>query len=320
MPKHLISQLAHVELLTPKPEESIWFFKEVLGLEESARTGQSVYLRGWGEFFHHSLKVTEAKQSGVGHVGWRADSAEALDEAVRFLEGTGLAEGWIDGDTGHGPAYRFRSPDGHMTEIFWEVEWYEAPPEMRSTLKNLPQKKLTRGIGARRIDHVNLFVSSVAPNREFFGQLGFRHHEGIFMENPEQELGAWMAVTNLSHDLAVMYDPTGAKGRINHVAYWLDSELELLRAAGVLRENGFTIECGPACHGVSQALFLYVLEPGGNRIEIFSGGYLNFTPDWGPIKWYTSERPDIWFGGELPQSVITYGTPPVDVTPNIKLR
>jgi catechol 2,3-dioxygenase len=28
---HFISQLAHVELLSPKPEESVKFFKDVLG-------------------------------------------------------------------------------------------------------------------------------------------------------------------------------------------------------------------------------------------------------------------------------------------------
>ncbi len=44
--KHLISQLAHVELLTPKPNETLWFFKDLMGMEETERQGQSVYLRG----------------------------------------------------------------------------------------------------------------------------------------------------------------------------------------------------------------------------------------------------------------------------------
>lgn len=26
------AQLAHVELLTPKPDETLWFFKELLGM------------------------------------------------------------------------------------------------------------------------------------------------------------------------------------------------------------------------------------------------------------------------------------------------
>ncbi len=39
MSNRLIAHLAHVELLTPKPEESLAFFKDVIGLEESGAEG-----------------------------------------------------------------------------------------------------------------------------------------------------------------------------------------------------------------------------------------------------------------------------------------
>ena len=71
MAQRLSSQLAHVEVLTPTPQESLAFYTSVLGLEESAREGQSVFLRGWGEFFHHSIQLTEGPHAGLGHVGWR---------------------------------------------------------------------------------------------------------------------------------------------------------------------------------------------------------------------------------------------------------
>ena len=57
MPNRLLSQLAHVEVLTPTPEESLRFYTDVLGLQESARDGNAVYLRGWGERFLHSLGI-----------------------------------------------------------------------------------------------------------------------------------------------------------------------------------------------------------------------------------------------------------------------
>ena len=62
----LISRLHHVELFSAKPEESVTFFTDVLGLQESARDGNSVYLRAWGEFFHHSLKITAGPGPGSG--------------------------------------------------------------------------------------------------------------------------------------------------------------------------------------------------------------------------------------------------------------
>ena len=57
----LLSQLAHVELVSPKPQETVDWMVNVLGLEETAREGQSVYLRGWAEWLHSSLIVTEGR-------------------------------------------------------------------------------------------------------------------------------------------------------------------------------------------------------------------------------------------------------------------
>ena len=124
-PLHDVARIAHAELLTPKPDESLAFFVDVLGMEEEARDGQSVFLRGWGDYLRYSLKLTESPQAGLGHVALRAWSPEALDRRVAALEETGLGDGWIDGDVGHGPAYRFTDPDGHVFELFYEAERYE---------------------------------------------------------------------------------------------------------------------------------------------------------------------------------------------------
>jgi catechol 2,3-dioxygenase len=56
-----------------------------------------------------------------------------------------------------------------------------------------------------------------------------------------------------------------------------------------------------------------VYEPGGNRIEVFSGGYLIFTPDFEPVTWTQEERAkgQAW-GLQLPETFHTYGTPVVN--------
>jgi catechol 2,3-dioxygenase len=73
MVERLIAQLAHVQVVTPKPDQSAVFFRDVLGLEESGRSGKSIYFRGWGEFFHHSLQLTEGRAPAVAHTGWRTE-------------------------------------------------------------------------------------------------------------------------------------------------------------------------------------------------------------------------------------------------------
>src|SRR3990172_8302120 len=67
-PLHDVARIGHAELLTPKPDESLRFFVDVLGLEEEARDGQSVYLRGWGDYLRYSLKLTEAPRAGLRHL------------------------------------------------------------------------------------------------------------------------------------------------------------------------------------------------------------------------------------------------------------
>ncbi len=94
---HDVAHIAHAELLTPTPDESLRFFVDVLGMEEEARDGQSVYLRGWGDYQRYCLKLTEAPRGGLGHLALRAWSPEALERRVAAVDATGLGTGWIDG-------------------------------------------------------------------------------------------------------------------------------------------------------------------------------------------------------------------------------
>jgi catechol 2,3-dioxygenase-like lactoylglutathione lyase family enzyme len=54
-PIYDIAHLGHLEMLTDKPEASLDFFVQVLGLTESGREGNSVYLRAWDDYEFHTL-------------------------------------------------------------------------------------------------------------------------------------------------------------------------------------------------------------------------------------------------------------------------
>ena len=49
-PVYDLAHLGHVELLTPKPEASLRFFVDVMGMTVSGEKGESVYLRGWDDY------------------------------------------------------------------------------------------------------------------------------------------------------------------------------------------------------------------------------------------------------------------------------
>jgi len=168
----------------------------------------------------------------------------------------------------------------------------------------------------RRLDHVNFLASSVTPNREFMAeQLGFRLREHVVLDDGT-ELADWTSVSALVHEVAFMADQTGSKGRLHHVCYWYGYPQHLSDLSDILTESGIKIEAGPGKHGISQANFLYVIEPGGNRIELFGdAGYLIFDPAWRPVTWQAKdmEKGIIWFGSPLPSEFFLYGTPHVEV-------
>ncbi len=309
-----LAHLAHLELFTPKPDESLHFFVNVMGMTESGRRGDSVYLRGWDDYEHHTLKLTAGKVAGMGHFAFRATSPEALQRRAAIIEQAGLGKGWTDGDLGHGPAYAFTTSDGHHMEIYYETEWYQAPPELKPSLKNQAMRFPARGVNVRRLDHLNLLAADVTGLRVFFEDvLGLRVTEKIVLDSGA-EAGVWVTATNKTYDVAFTADHYGARGRFHHVTYALDSREEVLRAADVFLENGVHIETGPHKHAIQQTFFLYVYEPGGNRVEVANAGArLMLAPDWQPVVWTETERKkgQAW-GLKTIESFHTHGTPPID--------
>jgi catechol 2,3-dioxygenase len=308
-----VAHLGHVELLTDRFDASLDFFTRVYGLTESGRDGDSAYLRGWDDYEFHTLKLTRAASTGVGHVAYRTSSPEALARRVAAIEALGSGLGWVEGDAGHGAAYRFADPDGHVFELYWETRRYKPPADERPALKNVAQRFHGRGAAVRRIDHVNLLARDVAVIRDFLPRaLGSRVTEQIVLDSGEVT-GCWFTVNNKGYDIAYTRDHTGTAGRFHHLTYAVDQREDVLRAADVFLENGVFIETGPHKHAIQGTFFLYVYEPAGNRVEVANAGArLVLAPDWETVTWTEAERRkgQAW-GLKTIESFHTHGTPPV---------
>jgi catechol 2,3-dioxygenase len=299
-------------MLTNKPQESLDFFVNILGLTESGREGDSVYLRAYDDYEFHSLKLTASNTTGVAHIGYRAASEQALMRRVAAIEKMGCGIGWTEGDLGHGKSYRFNDPDGHVFEIYFDTKKYQASEAEKPSLKNQAQRFHGRGVGVRRIDHLNLLAQDVGKIREFMqAALGSRVTEEILL-NDGSYGGCWFTVNNKSYDIAYTRDHTEARGRFHHVTYAVDQREFVLRAADIFLENGVFIETGPHKHAIQQTFFLYVYEPAGNRVEVANAGArLILDPDWKTVTWTETERKkgQAW-GLKTIESFHTHGTPP----------
>ncbi|WP_037582143.1 catechol 2,3-dioxygenase [Phaeacidiphilus oryzae] len=313
---HDIAHLGHVELLTPTPERSLWFFTEVMGMSVVSTEGDSVYLRTWDDYERHSLVLTAHGSSGIRRTALRASSEEALKRRVAAIEQAGLGIGWTEGRPGIGDTYVFTDPDGHELELYYASEWYTAPEDQQPALKNQPQRYPGKGVSPRRLDHVNFLAAQVGPNGDFVRDvLGARITEQILLEDTERtRYGArWLSFGNKSYDVVYTEDWTGTRGRLHHIAFATDTREDILRAADIMLENGVFIETGPHKHAIQQTFFLYVYEPGGNRIELCNPNTrLILAPDWRTVTWTEAERAkgQAW-GLKTIESFHTHGTPPV---------
>lgn len=311
----LLSQLAHIEIITPKLAESVAFFTDLVGLEVTARKGSSAYLRTWGEYLHHTLVLTEGDRPALGHVGWRAQGADELQLAAVALEASGRGEGWIEAGVGHGRAYRFRGPNGQLQEVFWEAERYQAPPEMVSAYPGRPQRFTGRGAEARYLDHVNFPSEDPLADAHWYSDvLGVRLMEWTALRESDIAIFATLSATE-AFDLALLRDNSGAPGRFHHFALWVDQRNDVIRAAELFADAGVPIEWGPGRHGHGEAMSVYVREPGGMRLEIVSGGYRNLLPDWEPLRWYPDQgSADFYKSYPLPEAFLEVLPPLVDGT------
>lgn len=309
-----LAHLAHVEMLTPKLDESVEFFVNIMGLTETARQGDSVYLRGWDDYEHHTLKLTANDQPGIGHMAWRTTSPQALERRAKAIEAAGYGLQWTDGDLGHGRTYQFNNPDGHLMEIYYETEWYQPPDELKPALKNQAMKYPARGANLRRLDHVNILAADPEKERDFFlNVMGAKLTEQIIFDDGTVQ-AVWFTVTNKSYDIAIVADHTGHHGRFHHVTFAVDSREDVLKTADICLDNNIPIETGPHKHAINQTFFLYVFEPGGNRFEIANASArLIFAPDWKTCTWNEEERKkgQAW-GLQTVRSFHTYGTPHVE--------
>lgn len=311
-----IAQLAHIELLTPDLEGSARFFKTMLGMQETARRGRSVYLRCFEDHYHHTLKLTEATHAGLGHAAWRTRSPAALQRRVAAIEATGQGRGWIEGDLGHGRAFQFDTPAGHRWEIFYDIEYFHAAEADRSIMINRPQKRPLAAIAARRLDHFNITAPGGAQGVKSFlvEALGFMEREAVVPDdNAAVSIASWLSVTNLSHDLAVLPDGPGVTaGRLHHTCFYGGSNESLFDFGDLCRDHGYVVEHGPGRHSIGKTTFIYVREPGGNRIELLGDpGALVFDPTHETVKWPASQLPlaAVWTGSPLPPAFFSYATP-----------
>lgn len=287
----------HGEYRVTDVEAARHFYVDLLGFVETERTADALYLRGYEDRDHHNIILRKAESPGAGPMAFRVQDEDDLEQLERYFIAEGLPVRTVEPDEepGQGKALRTQSPAGLPLEFFASMERVE---------RMLQQFDRHRGAQVMRFDHFNCQVPDVDAEYAFFaGGLGFGCSEYTATDGePEQLWAAWLHRKQNVHDIALM---NGIGPRVHHLGFWLADTLSVLRACDILAAAGMveSIERGPGRHGISNAFFLYLRDPDGNRIEFYANDYLIADPDWEPIRWSLDDpRRATFWGHAAPAS------------------
>ncbi len=297
-PPFRISRLSHVEYGVRDLKASRRFYVDSMGLVVTHEDDNCLYLRALEERGHHCLRLVRSSEANVRAIGFKLADDSELDLARQFCDRQLLETFWCD-HAFMGRVLRVRDPWGVPLEFYAEME----------RLPSLHQQYcLFRGVKPLRIDHANLFFPDVDGATAFYESIGFRLTE--FTEDPEtgRKWASWLHRKGNVHDIAF----TNGRGpRLHHCAFWVANPLHIIEYLDLISTTGYldSIERGPGRHGISNAFFLYVLDPDGHRIEIYSSDYLTVDPEHEPIKWDIEDptRQTLW-GAPAPRSWFENGS------------
>jgi catechol 2,3-dioxygenase len=287
-PAFRITRASHVVLAVTDLVASRDFYRDVIGLvvtEETGGSADTVYLRGVEEAAHHSLVLRRADTAACEQVGFRVTDEDEIEKAHRYLTEKGVHATHVD--VAHqGATLRFVDPVGAHIELC---------ASMDTVPRRMQEFHTFRSAAPDRLDHFQLATHDVQTAVDFYSDLGFRMSEYTASDGTDELWGAWLEVKGNTHDLVFT---SGRGPRLHHFAYAISDVSALMHAADVAGSLGFgdAIDRGPGRHGISNALFLYLRDPDGHRIELFTTHYQYIDLEAEPLRWDVSNprRSQLW--------------------------
>lgn len=298
-PPFNVVRASHVEFGVRDLAAARAFYVDCLGYLISDETRNTLYLRGVEERNHHSVVLKAAREPMVEALGFKVASEEDLDRAASWFARRNLPTSFPDVPH-QGRTLRTADETGMPLDFYFKMD--QAPSMLQRYAAH-------RGARIQRIDHLNCFTPDVQASYDFYTDLGFRLTEYTETDDPDPKLWAvWMHRKGNVHDLAF----TNGRGpRLHHIGVWTAGALDILNICDVMATSGYlaNMERGPGRHGISNAFFLYVRDPDGHRVELFTSDYLTVDPDLEPIRWSLRDpqRQTLW-GHPAPRSWFEEGS------------
>ncbi|MDD2610011.1 MAG: catechol 2,3-dioxygenase [Giesbergeria sp.] len=291
-----VLRIGHISIRVMDIDAAVKHYEEVLGLKTMMKDNAgNVYLKCWDEWDKYSLILTPSDRAGINHVAFKVQDDADLDALQTRIEAWGVKTQWLEEGAlpSTGRMLQFNLPSGHEMRLYAMKEYVGTDV---GTLNPDPWPDGIRGAGAHWLDHCLLMcemnpeagINKVEENTRFMKEcLDFFLTEQILV-GPEGNMQAatWMARTSTPHDIAFVGGPVNG---LHHIAFFLDSWHDVLKAADVMAKKKVKIDVAPTRHGITRGETIYFFDPSGNRNETFAGlGYLA-QPD-RPVTTWSEDR------------------------------
>jgi catechol 2,3-dioxygenase len=285
----MLGGLAHVALGAGEHlDRTVRFYEELLGVAEVARSDSTVFL-ATGRSSSYDLALT-GRPAGMDHFAFEVAGETALADLRAGLHDAGVAVADLDLAQEHGIAAgcAFVLPSGHQMEL--------VVPARPGVFRGTPtvDARHARGVGPVALEHLTIDCPDVeAVGRFVVDRLGFRATEvsappggGWFL--------AFMRARDLHHDLGLFSNGAWDGPGFNHVGFTVAAAGDLVRAADTAFRLGHALQYSIGRHLVGDNVFVYLLDPAGNRVEI--GTPLTPVEVAAPTRWFDASADSEWRG------------------------
>ncbi|MDI9348637.1 MAG: catechol 2,3-dioxygenase [Candidatus Symbiobacter sp.] len=295
-----ILRIGHVSLRVLDMKAALDHYINVIGMYKVMEAANGhVYLKCWDEWDKYSVILTEDKEAGMNHLAYKVEKDSDLDDLKKKIEAYGIAAKIMPEGTlpSTGRMLQFNLPSGHDLRLYAQKEYVGT--EVGTTNPD-PWPDNKHGAGVHWLDHALLMcelnpekgINKVAENTKFCTEvLDFFLTEQIVVgPGGAIQAASWLARTTTPHDIAFVGGP---RNGFHHMAFFLDSWSDILRAADIMGKHKTKIDVAPTRHGITRGETIYFFDPSGNRNETFAGlGFLAQRDR--PVSTWTEDK--LWTG------------------------
>jgi catechol 2,3-dioxygenase len=265
---------SHIQLNVKDLNKSLEFYRDILGLIEVDRDDYGVYLKGLEESKHHSLYLKENKETGLHHFSISFTTEQELKTTLDIIKIDHKIANIKEKEIFN--AIILKDPAGFPLEFSVEKK--------KTKVNHIDY--LTKNIRPLRLDHITLHTPNISDEIKFYSNLGFSITEEVINKNGEIE-GVFLSIRGFSHDLAFFKRSGPAVHHITIRMKELSDIIKVCDILGIMNKNE-VIELSLGRHKATGGLSVYLRDPDGNRVEIFTDDYSIDTPNIEPLIWEES--------------------------------